>query len=424
MEPSLGLRDLGAAGIGWVRGGLGALGDFEDREWRVLAPLMFVGFFEVYDLTVLTMGAPKIADGLGVSIGLFGIGVAVIRLAALGSVPILRAADRIGRRTMLLLSIAVFTAATGLTAVAWSLAAFVGIQIVARAFLATESSLGAVVIAEEVRSERRGAALALVGVISFLGPGLTALAILAVPLTPLDWRIFYVVALPPLLVIAYLRRNLSETTAFSVARTDERIHAALIPRVPPPYAARLRRIAIVFGVAGVIQTSAFFYSAALAQDEYGWEAMYTATILTAGPFALAGFLLGGPGSDRLGRRPVLAAALILGAAANVLIFTEVRLLFAPGFWVAACANAAVLAVGYAYLSELFPTELRATLTSIVIAAQIAGGSVGLLVIGALAGVVDTSLQLVVGGVLATPVILLLRGLPETRGSDVVAAKVG
>ncbi|HZA88671.1 MAG TPA: MFS transporter [Solirubrobacterales bacterium] len=418
MAP-LGPRELGAAGLASVRGGLRALSDFNPREWRILAPLMFVGFFEVYDLTVLTIGAPQIADGLGVSIGLFGVGVAVIRLAALGSVPILRAADRIGRRTMLLISIAAFTAATGLTALAWGLAAFVAIQTVARAFLATESSLGGVVIAEEVRRERRGAALSLVGVISFLGPGLTALAILAVPLTPLDWRIFYVIALPPLFVIAYLRRNLGETTAFSVARTEERLQPALIPRVPPPYGSRLRRIATVFGVAGAIQTAAFFYSSALAQDGYGWDALYTVTILSAGPFALAGFLLGGPGSDRIGRRPVLAAALVMGVVANVMIFSEVRLMFAPGFWVAAGSNAAVLAVGYAYLSELFPTELRATLTSIVIAAQIAGGSLALLLIGALAGAIDTSLQLVLGGLAATPVILLLRDLPETRGSDVI-----
>jgi MFS family permease len=421
LEAPLGPRELAAAGLASVRGGLRALSDFNPREWRILAPLMFVGFFEVYDLTVLTIGAPQIADGLGVSIGLFGAGVALIRLAALGSVPILRAADRIGRRTMLLVSIAAFTAATGLTALAWGLAAFVAIQTVARAFLATESSLGGVVIAEEVRRERRGAALSLVGLISFLGPGLTALAILAVPLTPLDWRIFYVIALPPLFVIVYLRRNLGETTAFSVARTEERLQPALIPRVPPPYGSRLRRIATVFGVAGAIQTAAFFYSSALAQDGYGWDALYTITILSAGPFALAGFLLGGPGSDRIGRRPVLAAALLLGVVANVMIFSEVRLMFAPGFWVAAAANAAVLAVGYAYLSELFPTELRATLTSIVIAAQIAGGSLGLLLIGALAGAVDTSLQLVVGGLLAAPVILLLRGLPETRGADVVAS---
>ena len=423
IEPPLTPRELGAAGLASVRGGLRELSDFNPHEWRILAPLMFVGFFEVYDLTVLTIGAPQIADGLGVSIGLFGVGVAVIRLAALGSVPFLRAADRIGRRTMLLISIAAFTAATGLTAIAWGLVAFVAIQLVARAFLATESSLGGVVISEEVRPERRGAALSLVGVISFLGPGLTALALLLVPLTPLDWRIFYLIALPPLFVIAYLRRNLGETTAFSVARTEDRIQPTLIPRVPAPYGSSLRRVATVFGVAGAIQTAAFFYSSALAQDQYGWDALYTLSILTAGPFALAGFLLGGPGSDRVGRRPVLAAALLLGVIANVMIFTEVRLLFAPGFWVAAGASAAVLAVGYAYLSELFPTELRATLTSIVIAAQIAGGSLGLLIVAALAGAVDTSLQLVIGGLLAAPVVLLLRGLPETRGADVVTADV-
>jgi len=421
IDPPLTPRELAAAGLASVRGGLRELSDFNPHEWRILAPLMFVGFFEVYDLTVLTIGAPQIADGLGVSIGLFGVGVAVIRLAALGSVPFLRAADRIGRRTMLLISIAAFTAATGLTAIAWGLVAFVAIQLVARAFLATESSLGGVVISEEVRPERRGAALSLVGVISFLGPGLTALALLLVPLTPLDWRIFYLIALPPLLVIAYLRRNLGETTAFSVARTEDRIQPRLIPRVPAPYGSRLRRVATVFGVAGAIQTAAFFYSSALAQDQYGWDALYTLSILTAGPFALAGFLLGGPGSDRVGRRPVLGAALLLGVIANVMIFTEVRLLFAPGFWVAAGASAAVLAVGYAYLSELFPTELRATLTSIVVAAQIAGGSLGLLIVGALGGAIDTSLQLVVGGLLAAPVVLLLRGLPETRGTDVVTA---
>jgi putative MFS transporter len=401
---------------------LRATSDFEPREWRILVPLMFVGFFEVYDLTVLTIGAPKIADGLGVSVALFGVGVAGIRLAALGSVPILRGADRIGRRTTLLVSIAVFTAATGLTALAWSLVTFVAIQVVARAFLATEGALGSLVIAEEVRADRRGAALSLVGLISFLGPGLAALALLAVPLTSLEWRIFYVVALPPLLVVAYLRRNLAETMAFSVARTEQRIQPSLIPRVPEAYRTRLRRIATILGAAGAIQTAGFFYASALAQDEYGWEALYTATILSAGPFALAGFLVGGPGSDRLGRRPVLAAGLACGAAANLMIFTEVRPLFVPGFWLAVAANAALLAVAYAYMAELFPTELRATLTSIVVATQVASGSLGLLVVGALAGAVSTSVLLAVGGLCVLPVILLLRGLPETRGSDLVSAE--
>lgn len=419
-EPSLGLRGLGTTGLAWVRGGLRALADFDKHEWQILAPLMFVGFFEVYDLTVLTIGAPKIADGLGVSITLFGVGVAMIRLAALGSVPILRGADRVGRRAMLLVSIGVFTVATGLTALAWGLIEFVAIQIVARAFLATESSLAALVIAEEVRPERRGASLSVVGMVSFLGPGLAALALLAVPLTSLDWRIFYLAALPPLLVVAYLRRNLRETTAFDIARDEERIQGSLIPHVPAPYRSRLIRVSAILGAAGAISTAGFFYSSALAQDEYGWEAAYTLTVLASGPFTFLGFLFGGPGSDRLGRRPVLALGLVSGVIANVVIFTEVRALFAPGFFLAAGTNAALLAVVYAYLAELFPTELRATLTSVVVGVQVACGSLGLLIVGALSGVVSTSLVLVLGGILVTPVILLLRGLPETRGTDVLA----
>jgi hypothetical protein len=47
VEPTLGPRELGAAGLARLRGGLRALSDFNPHEWRILAPLMFVGFFEV-----------------------------------------------------------------------------------------------------------------------------------------------------------------------------------------------------------------------------------------------------------------------------------------------------------------------------------------------------------------------------------------
>ena len=68
--------------------------DFNRREWSVLAPLATAGFFEVSDVALLTLAAPVIAGGLGVPIALFGIGVALIRLAAFGSLPLLRLADR------------------------------------------------------------------------------------------------------------------------------------------------------------------------------------------------------------------------------------------------------------------------------------------------------------------------------------------
>src|SRR5690606_15508450 len=98
---------------------------FNAHEWGVLIPLAAVGFFLNYDTGLLSLAAPAIAEGLGVSVASFGIGVAVIRVAALGSMPVLRLADRVGRRQMLLLSVLAFTVATAATSLAWGLVSFV-----------------------------------------------------------------------------------------------------------------------------------------------------------------------------------------------------------------------------------------------------------------------------------------------------------
>ena len=121
-------------------------------------PLATAGFFEVYDVALLTLAAPQIAGGLGVSVAAFGIGVAIIRLLTLGTVPLLRLADRWGRRPMLIASLALFTVATGLTSLAWGLVAFVVMQGRPRV-PATESGLAGLVVAEELRADRRGSGL-------------------------------------------------------------------------------------------------------------------------------------------------------------------------------------------------------------------------------------------------------------------------
>ncbi|MGI8633656.1 MAG: MFS transporter [Solirubrobacterales bacterium] len=395
--------------------------DFQPREWKIMVPLMFAGFFEVYDTTVLSIGGPAIAAGLGVSVATFGFGVALIRLAALGSIPVLRVADRIGRRQMLIWSIVVFTLATGSTALAWSLLAFVVIQTVARIFLATEGSLASLVISEEIRRDRRGAGQALLGLVSAFGPAFASLLLLAVPHTPLGWRLFYVAAIAPLIIVAYLRRNLAETEAFTVARDDGRIEPGLLPRLPAAYRNRLVRITAVLSAGGAVQTAAFLYASELAQDVYGWRGLFTLVVLTSAPFALAGFIGGGPVSDRFGRRPTLAVALLAGITAVWLTFSEIPILFPAGWWLAVGASSALFSVSLAYLAELFPTELRGTLTSTALSINIAAGSLGLLIVGALADVVDTSTQLIVFALAVLPVLLLIRGLPETRGADIVHA---
>ena len=398
---------------GWV--------EFNAHERAVLVPLALVGFFTNYDTGLLTLAAPAIADGLDVKVATFGIGVAVIRLAALGSIGTLRLADRWGRRRMLLISVIGFTLATGLTSLAWGLVAFVGFQLLSRLFLATEETLAGVVLTEELRPDRRGAGIGLLGIISMTGFGLVAALLLAADATPLGWRLFYVVALVPLGVVMYLRRNLRETEAFGVAAAGERLQQTWIPRVHAADRSKLWRISALGVAVGMLNTAGFFYASELAQDTYDWDGLFTLVVIAAGPATLAGFVIGGQLSDRIGRRPVTAVALLVEAAGAVVLFTEARWLFAPGFFLMAGAEAAFSSARTAYISELFPTEVRATLASFVGAVMVAAGSLGLVVVGLLDGVVDTSASVVGLACLCGVSVLLLRGLPETTGVDVTQA---
>ena len=397
---------------------------FNAHEWGVLVPLSLVGFFLNYDTGLLSLAAPAIAEGLDVSVARFGIGVAIIRVAALGSMPILRLADRVGRRKMLLVSVFAFTLGTGATAAAWGLAAFVVFQMVARLFLATEESLAGIVISEEVRPDRRGAGLTLLGIIAMVGFGLVAIMLLVVPLTPLGWRVLYVAALPPLLLVAWLRRNLNETAAFTVAQSEQRVQTSFWPRIDLAHRPLLWRITIVLGVHGLLSTPMFFYAAELAQDGYGWEGLFTVIVIAAGPATLLGYVAGGRLSDRVGRRPVVVGSALVVVLGVVLVFTEERWLFAPGFFLLTGADAGLVAVRPAYLSELFPTEVRATLLSFVFAVVVAAGSVGLVIVGVLDGVVSTrsSIYLLTAGMVVS--LLAVRGLPETAGADVIRSDAG
>ena len=140
----------------------------------------------------------------------------------------------------------------------------------------------------------------------------------------------------------------------------------------------------------------------------------------AGPATLLGYVAGGRLSDRIGRRPVIVGSALMMALGVALVFTEQRSLFAPGFFLLTGADAGLVAVRPAYLSELFPTEIRATLLSFVFAVVVAAGSLGLLFVGLLDGTWSTraSIYALVAVMLAG--LVSMRGLPETAGADVIA----
>jgi MFS family permease len=231
--------------------------------------------------------------------------------------------------------------------------------------------------------------------------------------------LFYVVALVPLAIVTYLRRNLKETRAFGAAMALARVQHSWWPQLERPDRAKLWRLTLLLGLTGMLGTSAFFYAAELAQDDYGWKGLFTVIVFAAAPTTLLGYLAGGRLSDRFGRKPVLVTAVLFFGGGALLVFTELRVLYAPGFFLLAGADAAVQAVRTAFVGELFPTEVRATLASFVGAVNVAAGSMGLVIVGVLSSTVDSSTVIVALALCCTATVVLTRKLPETAGIDVI-----
>jgi MFS family permease len=103
-----------------------------------------------------------LADQAGLSGTELGIGLAIIRLASLGGLPITALADRFGRRMMLLVTAGVGLAMTAVAAASPSYWWFVAIFACGRPLLRASNGLAQVTAAEQTASADRARAVALV----------------------------------------------------------------------------------------------------------------------------------------------------------------------------------------------------------------------------------------------------------------------
>jgi dienelactone hydrolase len=130
--------------------------ELSSRQWRVLGMLSVVGLFEQYDVSILAFALPAIQASLAIAedeVGLLG---SIITMGALPAAAVGLAADRLGRRRLLLFTIVSYTLLTGATAFAPDANTFVALQFLARGFSTAEMMLSVVVIAEEFGPRTRG----------------------------------------------------------------------------------------------------------------------------------------------------------------------------------------------------------------------------------------------------------------------------
>lgn len=308
---------------------------------------------------------------------------ALFRLGVLPAMVLAYLADIVGRRALLLTTLAGATLATLWTSFAQTTEEFMVAQLVARAFIYTEELVCIVVIAEEFHERVRGWGIGALAALGALGSGLAAIAFGFVTLLPFGWRALYFLGAIPLLYLLWLRRSLPETQRFraerSAAKSDH--HGVWRPLVGlfADYPGRMALLVAMAIPASFAAANIITFLSKYLQSTHGWHpAQVSMLIVFGGIVGILGATTAGTLSDRYGRRLVLSVAIVAfvacfaafyGFAAGLLLVV----LWVVGIFAFLMCDALIGALS----AELFPTSHRTLASSVRYLFWILSGSVSL-----------------------------------------------
>jgi putative MFS transporter len=359
-----------------------------------------------------------ISEQAGLPGTVLGAGLAIIRLSALGALPLAGLADRFGRRRTLLtwatLGLLVAVAAAGSPGYWWFVAAFA----LARPLLTAADTVGEVVAAEHTSSRDRAKAIALMSAAYGVGAGAVAVVRAALG-SVLGFRAVFALSALPLALVWLASRRVTEPSRYAAGSPSRVRPTPVLGAVQP---GRRGRLAVLAGLAfatglvtGPVNTFLFVYGENVLDVS---SAVTGGLVVTAGLVGLAGLSVGRVLADRVGRRPTGAVALVGLCAAGVLTYSGSVGGLAAGYLLGVFAGSAYSTPAITLTNELFPTSARASVAGWLVVAGVLGATSGLLLVGAIADARDSFTAAT--AIVCVPVALsaaLIALLPETRGLE-------
>jgi putative MFS transporter len=360
----------------------------------------------------------SIADKVGLSGTELGVGLAIIRFASLGSLPLVGLADRFGRRTMLISTLTaglVFTVAAAASPGYWW---FVAIFACGRPLLSATNALTEVIAAEETSARDRTAAIALTAAGYGVGAGLTAI-IHSLASSTFGFRGIFALALVPLAAVPFISARVREPDRFTVAESQPDRPLPVLGAVGPQFRKRLAVLAVIGFAISVVTGPANSFVFVYAQNVVHQKGYVSAAMVVgAGVTGLVGLLAGRWLADRVGRRPTATLAMVGIAGFGTLAYAGGSGALVTGYVLGVLAGGVLAPAIGAFLAELFPTSVRASATGWWLAAGVLGAVAGLVAFGAVADVDNRFAT--AAAVTFLPTVLaasLLWVLPETRGRE-------
>lgn len=401
------------------KGGWGAL----DREQKFLLGILgFTAFFDGFDRGIIQVALPQIRETFELSQSQMSFWLMIVYIGALPALFVTRAADKTGRKKMLVISIAGYMVATATTALAPNIEVFVTAQFVARLFLNAEHALVLTLAAEELPARARGFAFGFLAAYLAMGFG-TGSLIYGAGFEPagIGWQWMYVLSLPPLLCLGWLRRKLPESKRFEAAR-DSGLLASNWKQILGP--ATLRWLVLLCLTAFLLElaTHAGAFTIDFLQEDRGFSATSSNLMLVlAGLPGIPVMLVAGNLSDRFGRRVVgcsFAVVAVVGALGFFWLPGNLLVLY-PCMVLMLCGQLGAGPVLATYAAELFPTALRSQASSWDKVAQVGGqaASFGLggLFISLTGGLSGATTLLMLGPIAA--VVIFAVFFPDTHGRE-------
>ena len=365
----------------------------------------------------VTNGA-TIAEQAGLSGTKLGIGLAVVRLASLGGLPLAALADRFGRRRVMLTTCAAGLALTAVSAISPTYWWFVVIFAIGRPLLSATSGVAQVTAAEETASSERAKAVALIAAGYGIGSGLIAI-VHSLGATALGFQGIVLLALVPLAALPFIARSVVEPDRFKVAAASKQHPLPVLGAVGRRFRRQLIIVAALTFALSVVTGPANSFFFLYAQNVLHLAGATTALLVaSAGITGLAGLLLGRFLADRVGRRLAAGGAMIAMAVFGMVTYSGSKLGAAVGYLLAVLAASVFAPAAGALTNELFPTSVRASVIGWEIAVGVFGAITGLLAFGAVADVGNRfGLAAVVVFAATVPAAALFALLPETRGTE-------
>lgn len=350
---------LGVAGIGWL---------FDALDVGILS-FIIAALAKDWNLTTGQMGWIGSINSIGMAVGAFIFGIF---------------ADRIGRKSVFIWTLVIFSVASGLSAFASSLTIFMVLRFFIGMGLGGELPVASTLVSENVAANERGRVVVLLE--SFWAVGWLLAALISYFVIPqYGWRVALILTAIPAIYAVYLRLHLPDSQQFTAKKMPSRSIVQNLKDVwSKPYSKPTLMLWVVWFTVVFSYYGMFLWLPSVMVLKgfsliKSFEYVLVMTLAQLPGYFTAAWLI-----EKVGRKFVLATYL-LGTAISALIFglTDVTWILIVSGMLLSFFNLGAWGALYAYTPEQYPTVIRGTGVGMAASVGRIGGILGPLLVGTL-----------------------------------------